>query len=397
MKIVFIVWLKEMLDTLRDRRTLWAMVLGPVLIMPLFIILPQKLMTDQFKKQESAVITVAVSGGEHAPGLMVFLRSDPAIEVIESDALEPLLREEKAFVGLRIPENFEADLAQEKQPGQIVVLSDQSKMTASVQMARVETLLTTYAQGIVAQRMAARGVDVTLLAPFETGYENLATPQQMGGMYLAMMLPMFIIIWGLIGGMYTAIDVTAGEKERLTLEPLLMTPAGRVQVVSGKLLAVITTSLAALILAITSMLLAFMIAPPEMGGTDGAVTYAVSLQTALLVLLAAFPIALMFGALEIAVCLFARSFKEAQNYIVPLQFVVLIPAMAVMLIPDLSPGLPVYAIPIFGSNLILRDLFLGTAGTLEFGVVLASSALYAAIGLVFAVWQFHREQVLFRT
>ncbi|MDO9348547.1 MAG: ABC transporter permease subunit, partial [Anaerolineales bacterium] len=308
MKIVFIVWLKEMLDTLRDRRTLWAMVLGPVLIMPLFIILPQKLMTDQFKKQESAVITVAVSGGEHAPGLMAFLRSDPAIEVIESDALEPLLRDEKAFVGLRIPENFEADLAQEKQPGQIVILSDQSKMTAGVQTARVETLLMTYAQGIVAQRMAARGVDVTLLAPFETGHENLATPQQMGGMYLAMMLPMFIILWGLVGGMYTAIDVTAGEKERLTLEPLLMTPAGRVQVVSGKLLAVITTSLAALILAITSMLLAFMIAPPEMGATDGAVTYAVSLQTALLVLLAALPIALMFGALEIAVCLFARSF-----------------------------------------------------------------------------------------
>ncbi|MDP3185445.1 MAG: ABC transporter permease subunit [Anaerolineales bacterium] len=397
MKIVFIVWFKEMLDTLRDRRTLWAMVLGPVLIMPLFIILPQKLMTDQFNKQESAVITVAVSGGEHAPGLMAFLRSDPTIEVIESEALEPLLREEKALVGLRIPENFEADLTQEKQPGQIVILSDQSKMTAGVQTARVETLLMTYAQGIVAQRMAARGVDVTLLAPFETGHENLATPQQMGGMYLAMMLPMFIILWGLIGGMYTAIDVTAGEKERLTLEPLLMTPAGRVQVVSGKLLAVITTSLAALILAITSMLLAFMIAPPEMGATDGAVTYAVSLQTALLVLLAAVPIALMFGALEIAVCLFARSFKEAQNYIVPLQFVVLIPAMAVMLIPDFTPGLPVYAIPIFGSNLILRDLFLGTAGGLEFGVVLASSALYAAIGLVFAVWQFHREQVLFRT
>ncbi|MBU4225216.1 MAG: ABC transporter permease [Chloroflexi bacterium] len=136
MKIVFIVWLKEMLDTLRDRRTLWAMVLGPVLIMPLFIILPQKLMTDQFKKQESAVITVAVSGGEHAPGLMAFLRSGPTIEVIESDALESLLRDEKALVGLRIPENFEADLAQEKQSGQIVVLSDQSKMTAGVHTAR---------------------------------------------------------------------------------------------------------------------------------------------------------------------------------------------------------------------------------------------------------------------
>lgn len=397
MKIVFIVWLKEMLDTLRDRRTLWAMVLGPVLIMPLFVILPQKLVSQQYKEQEKAVITLAVSGGGHAPGLMTFLRSDPAIEVIESEDLEPLLRDEKALVGLRIPENFEADLAQEKQPSQIVVLSDQSKMTASVQMARVETLLMTFAQGVVAQRMAARGVDVTLLTPFTTGHENLATPQQMGGAYLAMMLPMFIILWGLVGGMYTAIDVTAGEKERLTLEPLLITPAGRVQVVSGKLLAVITTSLAALILALTSMLLAFMIAAPEMGATDGAVTYTVSMQTALLVLLAAFPIALMFGALEIAVCLFARSFKEAQNYIVPLQFVVLIPAMAVMLIPDLSPGLPVYAIPIFGSNLILRDLFLGTAGGLELGVVLASSALYAAIGLVFAVWQFHREQVLFRT
>jgi sodium transport system permease protein len=397
MKTVLIVWLKEMLDALRDRRTLWAMVLGPVLIMPLFVILPQKMVSQQYEDQEKAVITLAVSGGEHAPGLMAFLRSDDTVDVVETDDLEPLLREEKVFVGLRIPGNFEADLAQEKKPGQIVILSDQSKMTVSVQMARVETLLMAYAQNVVAQRMAVRGVDVTLLAPFETDHENLATPQQMGGAFLAMMLPIFVILWGLVGGMYTAIDVTAGEKERLTLEPLLMTSAGRVQVVSGKLLAVITTSMAAITLATASMLVAFIIVPIEMGATDGAVTYTVSMQTALLVLLAALPIALMFGALEIAVCLFARSFKEAQNYIVPLQFVVLIPAMAVMLIPDFTPGLPVYTIPIFGSNLILRDLFLGTAGGLEFGVVLASSTLYAVIGLVLAVWQFHREQVLFRT
>jgi sodium transport system permease protein len=240
-------------------------------------------------------------------------------------------------------------------------------------------------------------VDVSLLTPFKVAEENLASEQQMGGSFLAMMLPMFIVLWGLVGGMYTAIDVTAGEKERLTLEPLLVSPTGRAQIVIGKLLAVITTALTALVLAIGSMLVAFVVVPPEWGPDGSAVALTISPQTALLLLLAALPVALMFGALEMAVCIFARSFKEAQNYIVPLQFVVLIPAIAVITMPDLALSTSTYAIPVFGAIVILRDLLLGTVGAMEFGIMLGSSALYAAVCIALAVYQFRQERVLFRT
>ena len=270
-------------------------------------------------------------------------------------------------------------------------------MTSGSQVSRVELVLQSYAQAIVTERLAARGVDVDLLTPIEIRGENVATPQQMGGSFIGMMLPMFIVLWALIGGMYTAIDVTAGEKERLTMEPLLMTPVGRAQVVLGKLLAVMSTSLVALILAVSSMLIAFQVSMPTMGAGEADMTFNVSLQTAALILLASLPVVLMFGSLEIAVCLLARSFKEAQNYIVPMQFVVMLPAIAVMMLPDLAPSPVAFTIPIFNTIVVLRDLLVGTWELSTFGIMLASSLVYAAVGIGFAIWQFGREKVLFRT
>jgi sodium transport system permease protein len=104
----------------------------------------------------------------------------------------------------------------------------------------------------------------------------------------------------------------------------------------------------------------------------------------------------MFSALEMAVCILARSFKEAQNYIVPLQFVVLIPAIGVMVLPDLAPPLAGYAIPIFSTLVVLRDLFLGKFDAAAFAVMTGSALVYAALAVLLALRQFGRERVLFR-
>ncbi len=351
MRPTSVVWFKELVDTLRDRRTLWAMVLGPVLVMPLLILIPQYLVRQQMQAQETATLRVAVTGAAHAPG----------------------------------------------RPAGLAVLGDGTKLASTRQAARLEGLLQAYAQGIVAQRLAARGVDVTLLEPFSVDRRNLATPRQMGGAFLGMMLPLFVVLWALVGGMYTAIDVTAGEKERQTLDPLLTTPASRLQLLLGKLMAVITTSLSAMVLAVGSMLVAFVLAEPIFADTGTEVAFRLSPVTALLVLVAAFPVVLMFAALELAVCLFARSFKEAQNYIVPLQFVVLIPAMAVIVAPDLTPPPAAFAAPVFGPLAVLRNLFLGTATGVQFGVMFGSSLVYAGLSLALAASLFRRERVLFRT
>ncbi|MEW6567323.1 MAG: ABC transporter permease [Chloroflexota bacterium] len=391
----WVVFRKELLDTLRDRRTLWAMILGPVLVMPLLVILPQKLMQRQIDTQETSMIRLAVEGAEDAPGLIEFLRRSGEVEIMVSEDPGQAVREELAAVGLVLPEGFEAMLQQER-TAQVELLADQSELTGGVQVERVRTLLMSYGQSTVALRLESRGVDPEILVPFRIEDVNVATEQQMSGAYLGMMLPMFIVLWSLVGGMYTAIDVTAGEKERMTLEPLLATSAGRTQIVLGKLMAVVSTSLVALLLSISSLLLAFAWAAPA-GGSDGTGSaFYLDPLSALLVLAAALPVVLMFSGLEMAVCLLARSFKEAQNYIVPLQFVVLIPAVAVMVMPDLSLSLPTFAVPIFSTLVVLRDALRGQVGAAGFVVSAGSSMLYAAAAVALAVWQFGREKVLFR-
>jgi sodium transport system permease protein len=144
------------------------------------------------------------------------------------------------------------------------------------------------------------------------------------------------------------------------------------------------------------MLVAFALVPLG-DGEGGALRLQVDPQTALFLVLAALPVVLMFSALEMAVCILARSFKEAQNYVVPLQFVVLIPAIAVMVMPDLAPPLAGYAIPIFSTLVVLRDLFLGRVDPAAFGVMSASALVYAGLAVLLALRQFGRERVLFRT
>ncbi len=388
---VLLVWFKELLDTLRDRRTLAAMVIGPVLVMPVFVLLPQTLLQRQAEAQEQSTIRAVFVGAENGPKLVATLLASGEIERVEADEPRRLLQEDGADVGLVIPPGFEASLAQGR-TAVVQMLVDQSDMF-SVQAERFRTLLSGYNQAVVTQRLEALGIDPQQLVPFTIEDVNIATPQQMGGSFLGMMLPMFIVLWALVGGMYTAIDVTAGEKERLTLEPLLTTPVQRRTLVLGKLLAVVTTSLVALILAVASMLIAFAVAPPVSGNTG----LGIDLPTAALLMAAALPVVVLFSALEMAVCLLARSFKEAQNYIVPMQFAVLIPAMAVMVLPDLSPSLPSFAIPVFSTLVILRDLFLGQVEPASFGLMVGSSLVYAALAVGLAIWQFGREKVLFRT
>jgi sodium transport system permease protein len=344
--------------------------------------------------QGQEALRVAVSGAEHAPRLMAYLEEDGEVVLVEAADPAEAVRNEDAAVGLIVAEGFEAAV-QEEGRAEVQVLADESELTGGVQEGRLRELLASYSQAIVAERLAARGLDPTVIVPFAIESVNVATEQEMSGAFLGMMLPMFIVLWALVGGMYTAIDVTAGEKERLTLEPLLTTPVGRVQLVLGKLMAVVTTSVVALALSVASMLVAFTLVP--LGEAEGqALRLQVEPGTALLLVLAALPIVLMFSALEMAVCILARSFKEAQNYIVPLQFVVLIPAVAVMVLPDLSPPLGGYAIPIFSTLVVLRDLFVGRVEAVPFAVMAGSAVVYATLAVLLALRQFGRERVLFR-
>jgi len=396
MPAIITIWFKEILDTLRDRRTLYAMIIAPLLVMPLFAILPQKLFASRMKQQEEATIKLAVVRAEEASDLVAYLKDTGQVEIVEPPAdLVQALQEGEITAALVVPPGFAQDMAAER-PTQLKVLSDESRMPSSVAANRLRLLLQEYAQRVVSERLVARGLDPQLVKPFRLERENVASEQRMGATFLGMMLPAFIALWAVVGGMYTAIDVTAGEKERGTLEPLLVVPINRLQIVLGKLLAVITTSTVAVFLSLVSMYAAMQFYPAETFTGEEEVVFSLPPGTLALLILTALPLIVMLNSLEIAACIFARSFKEAQNYIVPLQFAVMLPALPLAMIPDLSLPAAARLVPVVGSILAFRDLLMGTAELHALLLAVGSSLLYALVALLIAVNVFSREKAILR-
>ena len=399
MRLITVVWLKEITDTIRDRRTLAAMIIAPLVLMPVLTILPQYVVASQMEKQEEAGVELAIVGAENGPELVAYLEETGSVSLVDPPAdIEEALQEGDLAVALSIPPGFSAAIAAEE-PISVTVLTNQSALLAGQAASRVRGLIDVFSRELVAQRLSARGIDIALLEPIQVQTENLASDEQIGGTVLGMLLPMFIAVWAVVGGMYTAIDVTAAEKERGTLEPLLAAPASRVQIVLGKLLAVVTTSTTAVLLSVVSMYLSLRYFGEStlMVGSEGA-EFDLSLGTIGLILIVALPLILMINALEIAICIFARNFKQAQNYIMPLQLIVMLPAVFLMMGSGLLDiPLSAHAIPVVGPLLSFQALLAGTFTAPALALSVGSSLLCGAVCLALAVYVFTREGVLFRS
>lgn len=393
---VLTIWSKEMLDTLRDRRTLVVMVLVPVLLMPVFTLLPQFLLGGQVKEASglAGAWAIDIAGAAHSPELVAYLQGAGAeVHEVTGDP-EAHVRADRSRVVMVIPPDFQARL-QAEQPAEVRVILDDSNVRSSVMGSRLQELLNAYGQQIASQRLAARGLDADLLTPVRLQRENVATEQQMGGSFLGMFVPMFVVLFAFLGGMYTAIDVTAGEKERGTLEPLLTAPVSRGEVVVGKVLAVFVTSFAAVVLSLLSTYAAFQIAPGDLFGAR--MSFAIAPHTLLWLVVVALPLTLMLSGVEMIICIFARSFKEAQNYITPLQLVLMLPAFVIGFLPGLKLPAWGYIMPALGQMAIFRDLLAGAPvdrGNLTLSM--ASGIACAVAAIAAAVRIFRRESVLFR-
>ena len=239
-----------------------------------------------------------------------------------------------------------------------------------------------------------------MLKPFESREENVASPEKVGGTLFGGMVPYFIILMCLTGAMYPAMDLTAGEKERGTIETILASPVSRAELVGGKFLMVLSASLATAVLSLTSFALTFTLpwrAVKEFARLGHAgLPFAISAKGVAAVLLMILPLAVLFSAGLLALSLLARSYKEAQSYISPLFVVVILPSVAAML-PGVELNATLALIPILNVSLVSKEIL---SGNYPWGLILlifASSCLYAAAAFFVAVRTFHRESVLFRT
>jgi sodium transport system permease protein len=259
----------------------------------------------------------------------------------------------------------------------------------------------TYSDNVVKERLAAKNVPDSALKPFDVKQQNVAPPEKVGGATFGGLIGYMVILLCLTGGMYPAMDLTAGEKKRGTMETILSSPISRVHLVLGKFFLVLNASLVTAALSVTSMGVSFWAVEHfhafDKAGSDAAeLQLRIGLGSVLSVFLMVLPLAVLFSAALMTISLFAKSYKEAQSYVTPLMMVVILPAVAAML-PGVELTSKLALVPILNMSLLCKELVTGTYHWNYIAIIFLSTCVYAAAALFLAVKMFQREDVLFRS
>lgn len=392
-----IVWHKELLDTIRERRTLVMMIVVPLVLMPVFVLGPSLLESslEEQKQQEAQEILVLNPGA--APDLIAQIRQSGVLRIVDVEDPERALKDGEIAVILAIPPDFARALATESGSLQVDIRYDATDSDSRAAEEKLAALLHAYRQGIVQARLQTRGLSPELLEPFAVRSQNVASQQRVSGFLLSFLLPLFLVLWASIGGSQTAIDVSAGEKERGTLESLLVSPPGRSSLVAGKFLAVTTVTLGATTLSLVGFVVAIAFAKHVFAENTVFAMVELSLDPGVIALLFGVTalVAAMMSALTFSLYAWTRNFKEAQTYSSYVSFVVMIPAFLVAF-TDPPASWEAFLIPIYNATAVLKELILGDIRWSHLALTLASSAAYAGISLALAVRVFQSERVLFR-
>ena len=382
-----VVFRKELTDSLRDGRALFSIgftiVLGPVLIGFMMNRVAER-------QREAEQVSIPVAGQEHAAALVEWLRQQAGVEVTDAPAdPEGAVREGQADVVLIITEDY-AERFRASRPARIKVVADSSRNTARPTIERVRRLLQRYSGEIGSLRMIARGVSPAAATPLQLEEVEVSTAQQRAAQVLAF-IPMFILLAAFVGGMQIATDSTAGERERGSLEPLLVNPASRGAIVAGKCLAAAAVAMVTVTLSTTlcaniprflplqEMGIRFRIGPEHFGGIMAAVLPACFFAT----------------SLQAYIATMARSFKEAQSYMGVLILLPMLPGIlsSVYALGD-APWM--YAVPILGQHVLLAGVMGGRPQELwAFAAAGIIAVVAAAILMRLTTSLFRSERIIF--
>jgi sodium transport system permease protein len=398
---VGIVYRKELTDSLRDRRTVISMVVVPLLLMPMLTIGMGVLSVALVGHARKEIPEVMILGGEDSPRVMAELRDLKDVRVVPAkpDYAEEISNKE-IRAAVEIPQGFDSKLAS----GETVTVNIykyEGELKSGFGADRLQRFFREMRDRTIREHLQARKLPETLARPFDIVERNVVAPEKVGGALLGGIVPYFVILLCLTGAMYPAMDLTAGEKERGTIETILCSPVLRTHLVLGKFLMVLTASIATAVLSIASMAVSFgaskkMLLAMTYGATGAALQITITGKAIVSIFLVVLPLAVFFSAALLALSLFAKSFKEAQSYISPLMIVAVLPAVA-SLLPgvELTPALAL--VPVLNTSLVSKEIIAGTYHWNLIALIFLSSSVYAAVALTIAVKLFQREDVLFRT
>ena len=423
--IINTIFRREVRDQLRDRRTLFMIFVLPILLYPIMGLAASQF-SVAFSEKPRKVWVIGVENLPESPKLLneaedgfasllfdiprdarrLVVATKPAKGMwVGNGAREQFVRAREVNVVIIVPSDLREKL-EKHQTSEINVLYISSDESSQVTYSRIREVLSRWQKSLIGARLKQDHLPSNYIEVLKLKPDDVATAEEVGGSMWGRLFPFLLVMMSLTGAFYPAIDICAGEKERGTMETLLICPASRAEIVMGKfftvLLASVMTALLNLIsMGLTGWGLAAKLGKMSAATAGGAAKYEGMMSppsptAAFWIVLILIPLAVFFSAICLSLAVLARSMKEGQYYMTPL-YIICLPLIFITLMPGIKLDGFYALVPITGVSLLLRSLILGeyTLASQYFIPVLVPTIVYGAIALRWAVNQFQREDVLF--
>ena len=393
-----IILIKELTDMIRDRRTMFMMVVMPLVVIPLLAITAIKLTQSQIEKAKDKELRVAVIGETAAPELFKRLSKEEnffLVTMTNADSARAMTAEQTLDGVVIIPQDFSEFVEGDKQATIRLIFKSSESLNAARR--RIETIIDQYDREIVNERIGRLQLDETLFDAIAIEREDVASTEEKFAENAGGFLPYIFIIFGFMGSIYPALDLGAGEKERGTLETILSSPASRFDIVMGKFLVVLLFSIATAFLAMLGVLImVYQFLPTIETNITQTVMDMLGPRRIFIIMSMVLPVSAFFAAVALAISIFARSFKEAQSMMAPLNIIIILPAMIGML-PGFELSVVTAAIPILNLSLATKAILGGSADPILIAEVYLSLFFLAGVSIYGCAKWFNREETLFRS
>jgi sodium transport system permease protein len=394
---VGIIFRKEFREIFRDKRTIMSVVVGPIVITPLMFAIIGFAIQKKVEGANTTRYPIGYLGKTEQSDLLQKLKASPslALQEVKTEAeATDLIRTRKVGAVVKVNEN-EASQQLLEQPVEVTLIGDKGEETSRTVQGKILQLIEKNGKDIVQQRLALRGVAPTILTPYTIKEKSIPGSGGNAMLFLTQMLPYILIMAAFSGAIYAAFDQVAGEKERGTLETLLISPASRRDIVLGKFGAVVSVCLVSCILSIVGLIIPFKSGLKAFSWlAEGGLS--VSPTTLGVIALVLIPLSILFAGMLLAISTFARNQKEAQTYLGSLFPIVMIPAFFSMFM-DAKVSLSVALVPILNGSLIIKQALDGSFSTSFITLAFAASVAYAGVAIGFATKMFQNESVLIKS
>ena len=388
---------KEVIDIFRDRRTIIMMVVVPLFLIPVLLGTVFKITKSMAEKASEKQLKVQIYGQEYAPDLyQAFADLDKVIilDQIPTDSIQSYIQQEFLDVAIHVDSDYKVNIAKNGQ----AKIRIQFKGTDSfgITKDRINGVLKKFENQIVSERMDRLNLKPEVVRAYNINYEDVASRQEKFGKIAGGWFPYVFIIFGFMGAMYPALDLGAGEKERGTLETILSSPASRLDIVLGKFLVVLLAAFLTAFLALGGMAVGIQRIPDIPPEVLIVINEVLNPKTIGLIMTLVLPVAAFFSAMLLGLSIYARSFKEAQSIVAPLNIVIIFPAV-IGTLPGMELNAITSLIPVLNVSLASKDIIAGVINPLYMAEVYMSLFGFAGLAIFWCVKMFNWEKTIFRS